>query len=51
MPGMAAESQGSSSGESGVQPAGLFLFAVDLLLVFALDRVLWGILPKSWKSA
>ena len=33
------------------QAAGMFLFAVDLLLVFALDRLLWGILPKSWKSA
>lgn len=33
------------------QAAGLFLFAVDLLLVFALDRLLWGILPKSWKTA
>jgi exosortase len=33
------------------QAAGLFLFAIDLLLVFALDRLLWGILPKSWKSA
>jgi exosortase len=33
------------------QAAGMFLFVVDLLLVFALDRLLWGILPKSWKSA
>jgi len=33
------------------QAAGLFLFAVDLLLVFALDRLLWRILPKSWKTA
>jgi exosortase len=33
------------------QAAGMFLFAIDLLLVFALDRLLWGILPKSWKSA
>lgn len=33
------------------QAAGMFLFAVDLLLVFALDRLLWRVLPKSWKSA
>jgi len=31
--------------------AGLFLFAVDLLLVFALDRLLWKTLPNSWKAA
>jgi exosortase len=29
--------------------AGIFLFAVDLLLVFALDRLLWSALPASWK--
>jgi exosortase len=33
------------------QTAGLFLFAIDLLLVFALDTVLWRFLPKSWKAA
>jgi exosortase len=33
------------------QAAGLFLFAIDLLLVFALDTILWRVLPKSWKSA
>lgn len=33
------------------QAAGIFLFAIDLLLVFALDSVLWRVLPKSWKSA
>lgn len=33
------------------QVAGLFLFAVDLLLVFLLDQMLWRILPKSWKTA
>lgn len=33
------------------QAAGLFLFAIDLLLVFALDTVMWRVLPKSWKSA
>ncbi len=32
------------------QAAGLFLFAVDLVLVFALDTSLWRVLPKSWKS-
>ena len=31
--------------------AGLFLFAIDLLLVFAADRLLWASLPKSWKTA
>lgn len=30
--------------------AGLFLFVIDLLLVFALDRLLWRVLPKSWRS-
>ena len=29
--------------------AGLFLFAVDLILVFAVDSVLARILPKSWR--
>lgn len=33
------------------ETAGLFLFAVDLLLVFALDVVLWRVLPKSWRTA
>ena len=33
------------------ETAGMFLFAVDLLLVFILDSVLWRTLPKSWKSA
>jgi exosortase len=33
------------------QAAGIFLFAIDLLLVFALDSSLWRLLPKSWKSA
>ncbi len=33
------------------QTAGLFLFAVDLLLVFSLDTILWRVLPKSWKTA
>jgi exosortase len=33
------------------QAAGLFLFAIDLLLVFALDTVMWRVLPKSWKAA
>jgi|SRR5579859_86044 len=32
------------------QTAGLFLFAIDLLLVFALDTVLWRVLPRSWRS-
>lgn len=31
--------------------AGIFLFVVDLILVFALDKFLWRVLPKSWKSA
>lgn len=33
------------------QTAGLFLFAIDLLLVFGLDSILWRVAPKSWKSA
>ena len=33
------------------ETAGLFLFAIDLLLVFAADRLLWASLPKSWKTA
>ena len=33
------------------ETAGMFLFAVDLLLVFILDSVRWRTLPKSWKSA
>jgi len=33
------------------ETAGLFLFAVDLLLVFALDVALWRVLPKSWRTA
>lgn len=33
------------------QTAGLFLFAIDLLLVFGLDTLLWRVLPKSWKAA
>jgi len=31
--------------------AGIFLFAVDLLLVFAVDAVLPRFLPKSWRPA
>lgn len=31
------------------QLAGVFLFAVDLLLVFALDSLLIRIVPRSWK--
>lgn len=31
--------------------AGLFLFAVDLLLVFALDSVLIRVVPRSWRPA
>ena len=31
------------------ETAGLFLFAVDLLLVFALDKALWRVVPKSWR--
>ena len=33
------------------QAAGMFLFGVDLMLVFTLDSLLWRVLPKSWKSA
>jgi exosortase len=33
------------------ETAGLFLFVVDLALVFAADRILWQVLPKSWKSS
>ena len=29
--------------------AGLFLFALDLLLVFAVDNILAKVLPKSWR--
>ncbi len=32
------------------QTAGLFLFAIDLLLVFAVDSLLWRATPRSWKS-
>jgi len=32
------------------QAAGLFLFSVDLLLVFGLDQLLWKVLPASWKA-
>ena len=31
--------------------AGMFLFAIDLLLVFALDSLLARVLPKSWRPA
>lgn len=31
------------------ETAGLFLFAVALILVFTLDLLLWRIFPKSWK--
>lgn len=31
--------------------AGIFLFAVDLLLVFAVDQLLWKLAPRSWRSA
>jgi exosortase len=31
--------------------AGLFLFAIDLLLVFALDSFFWRVAPKSWRLA
>ena len=33
------------------ETAGIFLFAVDLLLVFLLDSVLWRVLPRNWKAA
>jgi exosortase len=33
------------------ETAGIFLFAVDLTLVFLLDSVLWRVLPKSWRGA
>ena len=32
------------------EAAGLFLFAVALVLVFSLDMLLWRIVPKSWKQ-
>jgi exosortase len=32
------------------QVSGIFLFAVDLLLVFMLDQFLWKVLPASWKD-
>jgi exosortase len=31
--------------------AGMFLFAVDLVLVFLTDRLLMQVLPKSWRPA
>jgi exosortase len=31
------------------ETAGLFLFAIDLVLVFLVDRLLWQVLPKSWR--
>ncbi len=31
--------------------AGIFLFAIDLMLVFAVDKVLARVLPKSWVAA
>jgi hypothetical protein len=31
--------------------AGLFLFAVDLILVFLVDQVMMKTLPKSWRPA
>jgi exosortase len=31
--------------------AGLFLFALDLLLVFAVDNILAKVLPRSWRAA
>jgi exosortase len=33
------------------QAAGVFLFAIDLLLVFAVDSILARTLPKSWRPA
>ena len=33
------------------ETAGLFLFAVALVLVFLLDMLLWRILPKTWKQS
>jgi exosortase len=33
------------------ETAGLFLFVIDLLLVFAVDTILWRVIPKSWKAA
>jgi exosortase len=32
------------------ETAGLFLFAIDLVLVFAVDNLLWRVLPKSWRT-
>lgn len=29
--------------------AGLFLFAISLILVFLVDLLLWRVIPKSWK--
>jgi exosortase len=31
--------------------AGLFLFAVTLVLVFAADQLAWRVVPKSWKQS
>lgn len=32
------------------QVSGIFLFAIDLLLVFSLDQFLWKVMPVSWKG-
>ena len=33
------------------ETAGLFLFAIDLMLVFAVDKLLWRLVPASWRRA
>jgi len=33
------------------ETAGLFLFVVDLVLVFLWDKALWRLVPKSWRTA
>lgn len=33
------------------ETAGLFLFAIDLVLVFLVDKLLWKVLPASWRTA
>jgi exosortase len=33
------------------ETAGIALFAIDLILMFAVDHLLWRIAPKSWRGA
>ena len=33
------------------ETAGIALFAIDLILMFAVDHLLWRLAPKSWRAA